>query len=166
MGTSYSGTIQSNWTNSVGVTTTQLISGARPAISVIPSNPTGTSSATQVMMGLGASASITPAINSQVMIAISGDVFNASAIADGAAFSIRYGTGAAPANGDAQTGTACGALAVKYVAATTAEKAPFSITCIATGLSAGTAYWIDLSLANITGGTAAVNDVTIAAHEL
>jgi hypothetical protein len=154
------GACQTNWTNSACVLTT----GKFAVSGFTPNNPTGTTSATQVMMGFGGVASITPLISSRAVITVSGDIFNASTIGDGAAFSIRFGTGTPPSNGDAVTGTLCGTTSTKYVASTTAGKGVFSQSCIATGLTPGTPYWIDLGLSNITGGTATVNDVTIIAH--
>lgn len=128
-----------------------------------PSNPTGTSDTGGKMMGLAGA--ITPAVRSKVLITISGTIFNATAIADGGKVQIRYGTGAAPANGDALTGTAAGGL-VQYIAATTAEKAPFSLNAVISGLTPTTAYWIDVGLAAITGGTATINDVSVSAVEI
>lgn len=128
-----------------------------------PANPTGTSSTTGVMMGLAGS--ITPSRSGKVLIQVSGDIFNATAIADGGKAQIRWGTGSAPTNGAALTGTTAGGL-VQYIAATTAEKAPFSLNAVVTGLTLGTAVWIDLGLAAITGGTATVNDISISAIEL
>lgn len=128
-----------------------------------PAAPTGTASAVQVMMGLAGT--ITPLVTGKALLLVSGTIFNASAIADGALVQIRYGTGATPANGDAATGTAVGG-AVQYVAATTAEKAPFSLNAFVSGLTPATAYWIDVGLAAITGGTASISDVSISAVEL
>lgn len=128
-----------------------------------PSNPTGTSDATGKMMGLAAA--ITPTCTGKVVFTVTGTILNATAIADGGKVQIRYGTGSAPANGDALTGTAVGSLS-QYVAATTAEKAPFSLTARVTGLTLTTALWIDVGLAAITGGTAAITDVSVTAVEV
>ena len=55
---------------------------------------------------------------------------------------------------------------MQYVAATIAQKAPFSLSAIVSGLTAGTAIWIDLALTALTGGTAAVENLSITAFEL
>lgn len=140
------------------------------SLDVNSSNPTGTSStAAFLMMGLGrggSAATVTPGLTSRIFMVVSGDIFNPTAIADGANYHVRYGTGTAPANGDAQIGTLCGSASVKYVAATTAEKSPFGMACIASGLTPGTAYWFDIALEATTGGTASVNDVHWAGHEM
>ncbi len=128
-----------------------------------PTNPTGTTSTTGIMMGLAGS--ITPTVSGKIMLVISGDIFNASAVADGAKVQASYGTGTAPSNGATITGTQCGARP-QYVASTTAGKSPFSVNCVVTGLSLSTAYWLDLTLAAITGGTATINDVSISAYEI
>lgn len=127
-----------------------------------PANPTGTTSLVGVMMGLGGV--ITPVVSGRVLVVVSGTLLNASAIADGAKTQIYYGTGGAPANGAALTGTAVGGIP-QYVASTTLGKVPFSVNAIVASLTLGTTYWIDLSLAAITGGTAAQTDVSISAME-
>jgi hypothetical protein len=139
---------------------------APAAVSFNLGNPTPTSSSTLVMMGFGSTATITPVTTGRLLIIITGDVFNVTAIADGAAFRGGYGTGSAPANGAAVSGAQCGPTSIKFVAATTAEKVPFTISCIVTGLTLNSPYWLDVALSNITGGSAAINDVNISAHEL
>ncbi len=144
---------------------TKFRSVAQASSQSSPTNPTGTLSTTGVMMGLAGSITTAPVTSGKVLIIISGTIFNATAIADGGKVQIRHGTGTAPTNGVALTGTADGGL-VQYIAATTAEKTPFSCNAIVTGLSASTAYWIDVGLAAITGGTATITDVSISANEL
>ena len=128
-----------------------------------PADPTGTTNTTGLMMGLAGA--ITPQVTGKVLIMISGTIANASGIADGANVQLRYGTGTAPANAAALTGTTIGGL-VKYVAATTAEKAPFALQGIISGLTLNTAIWIDVGLAAVTAGTATVKDISITAFEL
>ncbi len=128
-----------------------------------PANPTGTGDTTGVMMGLGGS--LTPIVTGRILITVSGTIFNATAIADGAKVQLRTGTGVAPANGDALTGTAAGGLQ-QYIAATVAEKAPFSVTAIVSGLTLNVARWIDVSLAAVTGGTATITDLSLSALEV
>jgi hypothetical protein len=131
------------------------------ATQATPSNPTGAT--TGAMMGLAGT--VTPVNTGRVAITVSGDCFNAGAIADGVTIAIRTGTGSAPANAAALTGTIRGTT-LNYVTATTAEKAPFSLSALVTGLTIGTAVWIDLGVANITGGTATVENITIVAVEV
>ena len=139
----------------------EVCSGARSQTGVAA--PTGITATSPAVM-LGLAGSITPNAGGNVMITISGNV-NSSVIADGASLQVSYGTGAAPANAGALAGTQVGQV-VKYVASTVLGQSPFSLTVYVTGLVAGTAYWIDLAVAAITGGTATFADVNIVAIEL
>jgi hypothetical protein len=134
---------------------------------VNPSDPTGTTSGTGVMMGLGVAnaTSITPAVTGKVALIISGDVFNAGGVGDGVRYQASYGSGTPPVNGAAITGTQCGAFP-KYVSSTTAGKMGFAVNCIITGLTVGTIYWIDLVVAATVGGTATVENVSVSANEI
>lgn len=129
-----------------------------------PSNPTGTSNTTGLMMGLAGA--FTPMRTGNCMIIISGDMTNGTA-SSGSKVQIRYGTGTAPANAAALTGTAVGNL-VRYVGLTgsTTLEVPFSCNAVVTGLTIGTAIWIDIGLASITSGTASIKDVSISVIEL
>jgi hypothetical protein len=131
-----------------------------------PANPTTTTSTTGVMMGLAGT--ITPAKSGTVMIIISGDYDNAKGD-NGCAVQIRTGTGTAPANGAALTGTARGGLVTMNVIAsngTTTNRTPFTCNCLITSLTVGTAVWIDISLAAVVGGTARARNISISAIEI
>lgn len=145
-----------------GLVSTLIGGGA--AQQALPADPTGITSSTAAMQGIGTNMSITPLQTGRIHIVITGTIFNATAIADGAIAALRYGTGTAPANGAAATGTAA-SNPVRYVAATTAGKVPFALTAVVTGLTLGTAYWIDLTLGNITAGTATITDISATAIE-
>lgn len=127
-----------------------------------PSNPTGTTDLTGKMMGLAGA--ITPTSTGKVLIIISGTSSN-NTILDGSSMQIRTGTGSAPANGDALTGTAQGGK-VRSNTAVGGELMPFSVNAIVSSLTLNTAIWIDIGLAAITGGTASIADVSISVHEL
>jgi hypothetical protein len=127
-----------------------------------PADPTGTTSLTGVMMGLAGA--ITPRVTGKLLILISGDIDN-DTITDGVQIQLRYGTGAAPTNGAALTGTVAGGL-VKFTLASAAQKAPAAAQAIVSGLTVGTAYWIDIGLAAITAGTASMNDISLTIFEL
>lgn len=128
-----------------------------------PANPTGTADTGGKMMGIAGA--ITPAKTGKIHITITGTIFNAGGIGDGANVQLRTGTGSAPANGDALTGTTGGGL-VKFISSTTAEKVPFTVCAIVSGLALATAVWIDLGLAATVGGTATVTDLSVTAFEL
>ena len=118
------------------------------------------------MMGLAGS--ITPANTGTIMIVISGDYDNGSGD-NGCAARIRTGTGTAPANGAAITGTARGGLVTMSIIASqgnTSNRIPFHCNVLITGLTPGTAYWIDISLAAVVGGTARARNISISVIEI
>jgi hypothetical protein len=49
--------------------------------------------------------------------------------------------------------------------AAAAQRLPFSLNAVVTGLTPATAYWIDVGLAAVTGGTAAIKNVSISVVE-
>jgi len=131
-------------------------------------SPAGTTStAAFVMMGLGSTWAITPKNYTKVKAVITGQMTNGTT-GDGVALKISFGTGAAPANAAAATGTVVGNALQKWTALTglLTNGVPFKKTVIITGLTAGTAYWIDLQLEAITGGTASVKNLDFSAQEL
>jgi hypothetical protein len=99
------------------------------------------------------------------MIIISGNITNNTAN-DGGQVQIRYGTGVAPSNGDPLSGTAAGGVVrMSNVGATASTEYPFTTNAVVT-LTPGTLYWIDLSLAAITGGTSNVDELSVSIVEL
>lgn len=131
-----------------------------------PSDPTGTTNGTGVMMGLAGS--VTPTKSGKILIVVSANIAN-GATGGGAQTQLRYGTGSAPANAAALTGTSIGNIAT-IVNPLLALLAPGSgnATCsaIVSGLTLNTAYWIDLSLARITSNTATLTNISISIIEL
>ncbi len=128
----------------------------------VAANPGGTTSTTMVMMGLAGA--ITPVSSTRIYFQISGDVTQ-STTADGAKWQLSYGTGAAPANAAALTGTQVGANPTMTFL-TGVLTVPFCIQAVVTGLTPLTAYWLDLALAAVTGGTASVSNVSVSAFEV
>ncbi len=113
----------------------------------------------------GLAGSITPVFSGTVLLTISGDMANASGIGEGVQVQASYGTGTAPTSATAVTGTQCGGLQ-KYNSSTTGGKVPFSVNCLITGMTVGTAYWLDLTEAQVAGGTASISDVSVSAIEV
>lgn len=168
LGTPSSGT----GTNITGLSATNVTAGtlsnARLAwngavLTVNPSNPTGTTSVTQVMAGIGSGCTITPASSTRLYIRITGDGSNTNA-GIGTLVQARFGTGAAPANGAAATGTTIGAQ-IAGVSPAANNNFPFTIGGIATGLTPGTAYWVDVGFAAGTN-TSSLTNLTCVAYEL
>lgn len=127
-----------------------------------PADPTGTTSTTMVMMGLAGA--ITPTSSGRVYFQISGDVAQ-STTADGAKWQLSYGTGSAPANAAALAGTQVGSNPTMTFL-TGLLKVPFCSQAIITGLTPGTAYWLDIALAAVTGGTATMTNLSLTAYEV
>ncbi len=139
-------------------------SASLPAVlaNVTTAAPTLTASATYVHMGLGATASITPVLAGRIAFTISGDI--ASTNGNSATTQLSFGTGTAPTNGTAFTGTQVGSQVVQ-TALTGYLVTPFSLTAVVTGLTVGTAYWLDLVLKS-SSGNATVTTVSVSAMEI
>lgn len=130
----------------------QLLRGIVPAAAgFIPNNPTGVSGAA-VMMGIGSTCTITPKVSGEIQISLTGDLGTGTSSGTIFRAQLRYGTGTAPANGTAVSGTAVGSeLNFTVTAYTSGDRFPFSLFGHVTGLTIGTAYWIDISLSCSTG---------------
>jgi hypothetical protein len=134
------------------VASQNIISGAVTArntapVSFAPGNPAATVSLTAVMMGLGATCVYTPSGSGRVLVNVTGGgSTNTSALAMTAG--CRYGTGTAPVNGAAVTGTRFGGAADQQLKSTgvpaTVETFGFTDVLV---LTPGTAYWFDVALA-------------------
>lgn len=126
-------------------------------------NPAATTSVspTKVMMGLAGA--FTPR-GSRVLITMHGDIRNGTS-GSGSQWQMRYGTGSAPANAAADTGTAAGSAQNLVVNGTT-MRVPFSETAIIQNLVPGTAYWFDMALCSVTSGTSTFGNVRISITEV
>lgn len=127
-----------------------------------PGNPGGTTSLTDVMCGLAIA--FTPKFTGKIKIWVTAQVTN-TLLGDGIVNGIRYGTGTAPVNGAAVTGTSTGS-GVKMIAAINNQFTPMALVGYATGLTLNTAYWVDLTQAAITAGTAGIQQITILIEEI
>lgn len=120
--------------------------------------PTGTSDTVNfTMQGLGASYTLSSPLDTAT-VTICGTVTNTLAVAGGS-WQIYYGTGTAPANSDAVTGTAIGILQADF--ARSQDSIPFSITAIFTGNGTDHEYWVDLALRATLTGTVSMANVTV-----
>lgn len=132
-----------------------------------PANQTGNATTTLKMNGLGAAASactITPVMSGRVVFTITGQLAQTTTL-DGVTVKLAQGTGTAPANAAAVTGTVISATQT-WLALTGVLTESFSITATATGLALSTAVWYDLQIAETVGGTASVTNVDCTAFEL
>jgi hypothetical protein len=130
-----------------------------------PANPTATASASFVLMGLGSTVTYTPVRSGKVKVTAVLTIANDTAL-DGASAELRFGTGSAPANGAADSGTKIGNSTAVYT--NPAAAAPDSKTLIGyiTGLTLSTAVWFDAALKRVTGGNAALTAITFLIEEL
>jgi hypothetical protein len=151
------------WRLTATTPTWACIAGSTVTLQIGVTSPTGTTSLTSIMMGLAGV--ITPVRSGKVFVTISGRMSN-NTVNNGYDVSIRYGTGAAPANGAAITGTAIGGTARLNGVSGVGFSYPFSLSAVITGLTLGTPIWLDLIQAAVTGGTAAAFNVSVSAFEL
>jgi len=133
--------------------TVAKINGAAPSalvttsatLQATPSAPTGTTSATGVMMGLGVTTcQFTPGRTGRMHIEIVGGIANSGA-GGLSTTSLRFNSGTPPANGAAPTGTQIGS-SLAFTSATANAQGIFNMSGIATGLTLSTTYWVDLTL--------------------
>jgi hypothetical protein len=120
-----------------------VIQGLTPAsVQTGSLSPTGTASTTGVMMGLGLTgATITPTATGRVHFSIAGYLVNTGSTS-AVTSALRFGTGTAPSNAAAPTGTQIGGVYKGNPEVSTAAM-PFTMVGIATGLTLGTAVWFD-----------------------
>jgi hypothetical protein len=115
-----------------------------------PANPAGTKSTTLVMAGLAIA--FAPAATGKITVNAIGGAGVQTGLQP-VKVGLRYGTGAAPANGAAVTGTTIGVDQIVFPPVLTATwNTQFALLGEATGLTVGTKYWIDLAFD--TGSTA------------
>jgi hypothetical protein len=154
---SNTGTFSGLTVNGKGLVTAALV---RASATKTVASPVLVTGSTFLMQGLNLP--ITPNTSGQVFFSISGNVVTGTA-ATLAQIQGRYGSGGAPSNGGTLTGTQTGLTLQSGSTAVT----PFCLSGIIFGLTAGTAYWIDLALANNTAGdTATLTNVFLSAVEI
>lgn len=132
-----------------------------------PANPAATASLTLVMMGLGSSCTITPGSSGKVLINMTGDIATNTAPVV-ANYGGRFGTGTAPGNGVAVTGTRFGSSTNDKSARPAASPGslPWAITDLLT-LTPGTAYWFDIALDTaVAADTAVIGSISFTALEI
>lgn len=145
-------------------TTSNLIYGTPSTVKLqTPTalNPTGTASTSGVMMGLAQT--MTPALSTRVFVTMSGLIGNSVGVGDTGEVVLAFGSTAAPANGDAASGTQ--AARTFTIKANAGQGIPFTMTAIVTVVP-GTTYWFDADVLSITGGTTTISNVTVTAFEM
>lgn len=129
-----------------------------------PADPATTVSLTLVMAGFGFS--YTPKASGLCEINVSGEAFSAG-VGQTVSVGARFGTGAAPVNGAAVTGTRFGSSADPSFGDSSATiQQGFAFTDVL-ALVAGTTYWFDLAYDSNSGTTAAsLHNVSFSIAEL
>ncbi len=122
-------------------------------------NPAANSGAAPLMCGLAGS--ILPTKTGRVLINISGEFVSDDTATD-TLFSIKTGTGAAPTNGAANTGTSQQTVSRRASSATLRIPFSFNAMIILTPL---TTYWIDLATINNSSGSVQLFNVSISVIE-
>ena len=147
----------------VGSFSTSILSPRNPiqTVTATPANPVGTASATFVMMGLAIA--FTPKTTGRIAILIQGTANNNTS-GDGVTVRMTTGTGTAPVNGVAFTGTAQGNV-VTWTALTGLIAVPMHMSVIVPNLTVNVPIWLDLAVLAITGGTASVANLNISVWE-
>jgi len=128
--------------------------------------PTGTTSATAVMAGMGSTCKITPGLTGRIRFVIEGRASN-TVINNLITMQLLYGSGTAPTNGAAASGSSPSSLSMTIQSAVAQQPMAFSLSGQVTGLSVGTQYWFDLSQLQSGGGggTANINSAACNAVE-
>ncbi len=111
------------------------------------------------MMGLGSTCKITPVFSGRLHLGIHAQFANA-ATSQGT-MSPRWGTGAAPANAAALTGTV---VETSIVGISGGIGSNIRTEGIVTGLTPGTQYWFDAGLAASTG-TGSISSISCSGAE-
>jgi hypothetical protein len=111
---------------------------------------------------------ITPAFSGRVLAICAGRCSNNTA-GNGWQVQLRKSSSANqahPANSDAPIGSPVGALCgVSGVGYAANQHVPFSVTGIVTGLQVGGAYWFDIIVQTVTGGTATIIETAMTLQE-
>ena len=128
---------------------------AAEPVSFKPATPTPVTSLTLVMLGLGQTATFTPTTDSKVLVLVTSYATTNTTITS-MTIGGRYGTGTAPANGAAVTGTRFGSdTDISFEAAVQGQDDAFTIAEVLS-LTGGTKYWFDLAVATSNASDAAV----------
>lgn len=123
-----------------------------------PSSPAGTNNIFPgVMMGLGSTMFITPNKSGRVLFLFNGQYSNGTNGKGGSTYCY-YGTGTAPANQAALTGTQFNQQLVLDAVQGASSGYPFMQNGIVVGLAIGTKYWFDTGM-NATGANSNLADL-------
>lgn len=125
--------------------------------------PLTTTSTSEVAAGMNAQ--LVPDHSGRVQFTLTGVTGNTTP-GGGAILRMRYGTGTPPAAGATTgLGTYSGFLQ-RVITNNAADLVGFALTGVVTGLTLGTPYFVELTYAAITAGTAKIQDICLSAFEV
>ena len=128
-------------------------------------NTASVSNTGQVSLGFGSAVTFKPSLYTVLEITIVCNYALGGAVNNTGAVQLVIGTGAAPANGAAVTGTLIGAN-INLLNPTGANDAqPLQLTALVTGLTSGTRYYVDLA-ANSSASSVTISNAYIVIKEL
>jgi hypothetical protein len=130
-----------------------------------PADPAGTTSQHPTFVMAGLALAVTPQVTGKLKILISGGAGTPAGAAT-VAIQGRYGAGTPPRGGGMSAGTAFGQTqAVRALAGTTGWSSAFIVADTISGLTPGTAYWVDLAFSTSAGADQARAGAIIAVIE-
>lgn len=132
-----------------------------------PTNNTTITGQTAKMLGYGSTIAFTPRRTGRILIIISGNL-NATGTAGNFGYGdLYYGTGAAPANNAAQTGTLLGHTTSAKIAQGTFGTSTIAASSLVTGLTLNTAIWVDFAAySDEVAGTSLPQDLNVVIMEI
>lgn len=147
---------------------TNVVTGRAFVTKGIFSSPFNTSSTSFVMAG--ANLLITPMVSGIVIFSASAQISN-NANSGGASIGLRFGTGAAPTQGQAETGNQIPGYGMGMQNSTNnltqGTWAPWCQSGIAWNMTIGTQYWFDMMMAStVSGGTSQLQWCSVTAMEV
>lgn len=137
------------WPDSVTTCKGDLLREMHRPTQSSPDDPTAITGTTEKMLGLGVA--FTPRRTGRVLVITKGNI-TGNTTAKLTTVQLKYGTGTAPANDAANTGTAAGVVST-FTTLTGMLTVPFADVALIDGLTIGTAYWFDYNAKTDDAGT-------------
>jgi hypothetical protein len=147
--------------------TDKPINGAIP-VSFNPANPTNLSGSSLAMFGLGSTLKITPLKTGKIKFFINFIPTGIGSPSGNSTYKLAYGTGTAPVNAAAATGTIFDSSDSGSVFAVSIGSPSISFThnFIITGLVVNTAYWFDVQGVKAGGTSIGMSAIRVSIEEL
>ena len=139
-----------------------LVSTSPSALQASPANPATTTSTSSVMAGLGSTCTITPVVTGRIRFEIKGVTSTSGSGTVGSAYKASFGTGTAPSNGAAFTGTQVG-QEIPLASVAGNANVQWVVGGVVTGLTLGTGVWLDTGY-RANGGATTVTAANISCN--